>query len=327
MSSCLLAFQDFLAARPLTRVWLFNQKHSYHPKHCASNISILSLVWQDHWVDTMSTFSASESTYQAWSSTAPTYAANVGRTSALSASRLLELSDGLSRITRESTILDVGAGTGAVTFALASNFPSTKILAVDISAAMLNDIAAPRLPNVSTEVLDARNLSQKLEKESFSHVFSTFMLQTITTPSSILQEMRAVLSRGGVIGIGIWGQRNGPFEIWEQAARSLIPGYQLPEPFDDPRAWRTIGELEHALKEVGFQNVSTEEVKMPFEFESADSFVGFWFQAKNPAAVQCMSNFQGDMASAKEAVRKLVKEKYANGREIYTWAVLGIGRK
>ena len=266
------------------------------------------------------------SAYQACSSTAPTYAANVGRTSVLSASRLLELSYGLSRITEESAVLNVGAGTGAVTFAVTSNFPSTKILATDISATVLNNIAAPQLPNVSARVLDARNLSQQLEKGSFSHIFDTFMLQTITTPLAAVQELHAVLSPGDVVGIGICGQRNGPFEIWEQAARSLVPGYQLPTPFDDPKAWRTQEELEHALKEIGF-HVSTEGVKMSFEFESANTFVDSWFQAKNPAAVQCMSNFQSSITSAKEAVRIIVKDEYVNGKEIYTWAVLGVGQK
>ena len=180
---------------------------------------------------------------QPWTTTAPTYSSNVGRTSALSASRLLEFADRLAPITNKSLVLDVGAGTGAVAFALASRFSNTKIIATDISASMLENISAAKFPNVQTRVLDARHLSTEFEKGIFSHVCNTFMLQSITTPLDALREMDAVLAPGGVVGVAIWAKRNGPFEIWEAACKRIEPGYELPAPFEDPRAWRTQGEL------------------------------------------------------------------------------------
>ena len=54
------------------------------------------------------------SSRQLWTTTAITYSSNVGRTSGLSASRLLQLTDSLFPITNDSLLLDVGAGTGAV---------------------------------------------------------------------------------------------------------------------------------------------------------------------------------------------------------------------
>lgn len=66
---------------------------------------------------------------------------------------------------------------------------------------------------------------------------------------------------------------------------------------------------------------------MPFEFESAEAFIDSWFRAKNPASMQCMSNCHGSMEMARETVKKVVREDYANGKEIYIWAVLGIGKK
>lgn len=262
-----------------------------------------------------------------WSTTAPTYSSNVGRTSILSASRLLEHVNQLSPISRESTVLDNGAGTGAVTCAVASRFPGTRIRATDTSASMLTSIDAQQLLNVKTQVLDARYLCQAFESGTFSHVFSTFMLQTITTPLAAVQEMHAVLAPGGVVGIGIWAQRNGPFEIWEQACKSIDPTYNLPPPFDDPKAWRTREELEDALNKVGFSNVSSEDVTMPFSFESTEAFMQFWFGAKNPASVKVMSNWKGDMDEAKKAVARVVREEYRNGKDVKTWAVLGVGRK
>lgn len=192
---------------------------------------------------------------------------------------------------------------------------------------MLENISTATLPNVTTRVLDARSLAEELQPETFTHAFSTFMLQCITTPSAALHGMHAVLAPAGVIGIALWAQRNGPFEIWERACRSLDPSYTLGPPFDDPGAWRTCEELERALKEVGFTGVETEEVAMPFPFEGTEKFVDFWFGAKNPAAEKCMRDWNGDLAETRTAVERVCREEFADGRGIYTWAVLGLGTK
>ena len=268
------------------------------------------------------------SSRQLWTTTAPTYSSNVGRTSALSASRLLQLTDSVSPITNDSLVLDVGAGTGAVALALASGFPNTRIVATDISASMLENISEVNCPNITTRVLDARDLNRELDKGSFSHVFNTFMLQSITTPIDALCEIHDVLAPSGVVGVALWAQRNGPFEIWEAACKRLEPGYELPAPFDDPGAWKTQGELETSLEEVGFIDARTEEVKMPFEFENAEAFAEFWFQAKNPAPVKVMTDWpQERMEEVREMVCNVVREEYADGKGIYTWAVLGVGKK
>ena len=116
------------------------------------------------------------SSRQLWTNTAPTYSSNVGRTSVLSASRLIQLTDSLSPITNDSLVPDFGAGAGAVTLALASRFSKTKIIATEISASMLEKISQANCPNITARVLDARDFSSELDKGSFSHVFNTFML-------------------------------------------------------------------------------------------------------------------------------------------------------
>ncbi|KAK3167187.1 hypothetical protein OEA41_010313 [Lepraria neglecta] len=265
--------------------------------------------------------------YQPWSTTAPTYSSNVGRTSAFAAARLIELVHSKRPIIPDSLILDNGAGTGAVTLALASQFPTTCTIATDISASMLSSISAQQLPNVTTRVLDARTLTQELEKGSFTHVFNTFMLQTITTPLAALKEMYNVISPCGTMGIAIWAQRNGPFEIWERACQSIDPSYQLPAPFDDPEAWRTKEELQTALRQVGLQDVECEEISMPFEFESTKAYMDFWFGAKNPAAVKVMSDWKGSMDKVVKAVERVVRDEYDSGKKIFAWAVLGTGTR
>ncbi|KAI4156345.1 MAG: hypothetical protein L6R39_001130 [Caloplaca ligustica] len=267
------------------------------------------------------------SNHEGWSTTASTYSSNVGRTSALAAARLLELAHHTSPISSTSKILDNGAGTGAVTFAVASEFPSAHTLATDVSAPMLESITAANIPNVTTKILDATSLSRGLQPGTFTHAFNTFVLQTIQTPSSAIREMHTILAPTGVIGIAIWAQRNDPFEIWERACQILDPSYTLPSPFDDPCAWRTCEELEQGLKDAGFTDIKIEEVTMPFPFEGTAEFIDFWFRAKNPAPERCMSNWRGELGKVKTAMEHVCKEAFADGREIYTSAVLGLGRK
>ena len=78
---------------------------------------------------------------------------------------------------------------------------------------------------------------------------------------------------------------------------------------------------------VVFSAVSSEDVTMPFPFESTEAFLRFWSGAKNPAAAKVMSNWHGDIEEAKKAVGRVASEEYGGGREIKTWAVLAMGRK
>ena len=266
--------------------------------------------------------------HEGWTTTATSYSLNVGRTSALAAARLTEMANAASPFTPDSRILDSGAGTGAVTFSIASSNPSAHILATDISAAMLSNISSSKLPNVTTRVSDVLSMSHDLGQASFSHVFNTFVLQTILTPSKGLAEMYAVLlPRGGIVGIAVWGQRLAPYIIWERACQSIDPNYSMPPPYDDPQAWQTRGELETALREQGFAEVDTDEIEMPFPFESAEKFADFWFGSKNPGTEKPIRGWKGDMKEIRMAVEKVCREDFDDGRKVFTSAVLGIGRK
>ena len=55
---------------------------------------------------------------------------------------------------------------------------------------MLENISGKKLPNVQTEVVDARGLVSTLGTGRFTQVFSTFMLQTIETPLEVADMRR-----------------------------------------------------------------------------------------------------------------------------------------
>ncbi len=269
----------------------------------------------------------------AWSGTAPSYSSNVGAASATAATALTALANSLLPITESSSVLDVGAGTGAITQAIASQSPSTRILATDISGDMLQEIDKQQLSNVRTKVIDAMQLSEELEGkqgDEFSHVFSTFMLQTLTTPLDAVKQMLDVLEPGGVIGLALWGERVEVYDIWTKAVRKLEPEYVMPPPFDDESAWRTKEELAASLAAAGFKNVRTEMVRMPFGTKGVEEYIQFWFGTRNPGATKVRDrwvNGGGEVENVKGEMEKVLHEEYEDGNAIYLWGVLGVGRK
>lgn len=67
---------------------------------------------------------------------------------------------------------------------------------------------------------------------------------------------------------------------------------------------------------------------MPFKLKIAEAFAEFWFQAKNPAPVKVMANWpQEMMEDVSEMVCRVVREECADAKGIYTWPVLGGGKK
>ena len=67
-------------------------------------------------------------------------------------------------------ILDDGAGTAALTTTLEFKYPTLRVLAVNISPAMLKTFREELLPNTETLVIDASDLNDLLGTRSFSHV-------------------------------------------------------------------------------------------------------------------------------------------------------------
>ena len=130
---------------------------------------------------------------------APNYANEVGATTSLAARIAIDLATQLLPICSSSYVLDVGAGTGAVTLNVASTLDRPQILATDISPRMLATIRQKTLSCVDTRVTNALEVGRLPEAGSFTHVFSTMMLHELSEPDAAVKAIYDVLSPGGVI--------------------------------------------------------------------------------------------------------------------------------
>jgi len=80
----------------------------------------------------------------------------------------------------------------------------------------------------------------------------------------------------------------------------------------------------------GFEDVSTEMIKVPFEFESAEEYLGYWSDGGNPVPEKMNADWEA-RGGSREALRgeigTVVRDEYEDGKGIHFTAVLGWGRK
>ena len=99
-------------------------------------------------------------------------------------------------------ILDLGCGPGDMTFLMSSHYPSSRIVGVDFTRAMVVKgerarTSKPAGGRLSFAVGDAQSLP--FRSSTFDLVTSAFLLRNLTDLKAAIEEMRRVLKPGGVI--------------------------------------------------------------------------------------------------------------------------------
>jgi ubiquinone/menaquinone biosynthesis C-methylase UbiE len=116
-------------------------------------------------------------------------------------------------LTSSSYILDNACGPGIVSEQVKHLHPNAKIMATDLSPAMIEKvqlrIKSKGWSNMQTDTLDIRSLS-RLPGNTFTHVFTNLGFPVPGDPDSGLgaaREMFRVLQPGGVAIISTWAGR------------------------------------------------------------------------------------------------------------------------
>ena len=114
---------------------------------------------------------------------------------------------------RDSTILDVGAGTGTLSRGAARRWPEAAIVALDPAAEMLALAAAHlRRDGVNGARLEvAPAHAMPLTTGSVDVAISSFALQLVPDRPAALREIRRVLRPGGHLAYVTWLDRGEPF--------------------------------------------------------------------------------------------------------------------
>jgi ubiquinone/menaquinone biosynthesis C-methylase UbiE len=230
-------------------------------------------------------------------SNAEAYDRRTGRFSRLLAGPFLEfvgIRDG-------DRLLDVGCGTGSLTFTAAALTRRSEIFGIDRSASFVayarsqtND------PRLRFEVGDA--LSLPYPDSSFDKCLCLLVIQLIPDVRRALSEMRRVTKPGGTAAASVWDRDNNELHtvFWDSVAEIDPAGKQA----RDERLY-VKDRLSALWTKGGFSNVEEKRLEISPEFKSFDDFWAPFYGGQGSGG----SYFVGLPSDKQQALRARVREK------------------
>jgi SAM-dependent methyltransferase len=205
--------------------------------------------------------------------------------------------------------------------------PQGCVVAADLAHAML-EFARERaseaeLSNVRFAEMEGEHLA--FGSHSFDAATFRWGPMLMDDPVTCLKEVRRVLKPGMRLGVSVWGTpREVPFIALAGAVAEEVGGIAKPPPgAPGPLRMGRAGELEAALAEAGFTDVSCEAVEVRMEFESPAQYVVF----TREVSTTLRGNLEQTSAAIRDAVWKELgvragKFADASGRVVFvnrTW--------
>jgi len=106
-----------------------------------------------------------------------------------------------SRLIRgDEAVLDIGAGTGRFSLAIAKRLTTGRVICLDLSEEMLQHLrqkAEKEGLHDRIQILRGEAAASRLESESVDFVMSNSVFHELSSPGSVLKEMLRVLKPGG----------------------------------------------------------------------------------------------------------------------------------
>jgi ubiquinone/menaquinone biosynthesis C-methylase UbiE len=226
--------------------------------------------------------------------------------------RLAPLLVGFAGISGAVHVLDVGCGTGNLSFCLAQNSEILSVRGLDISPAYIEH-AKRRNSDARLGFEVGNACALPFPDASFDHALSMLTLQFIPQASLAVREMRRVTRPGGTVAAATWDTREGLNAyrmIFDAAAILDRNGTEL-RARAYTRAMSRPGELAHAWRDAGLMDVVQETVTIRMDFAS---FADFWAPAKGKDGP--VAEYIGTLGRETRAkLRDMVKLAYLDGED------------
>lgn len=193
----------------------------------------------------------------------------MGRWSRILAPKLIDfagLADG-------ERVLDVGCGTGSLTFALPKAANVREIAAIDYAPVFVEAAKARNSdPRISFRQADACALP--FENGRFDRAFSLLVLHFVPEAPKAIAEMKRVVRPSGVIAASVWdhlGGMPGMRMVWDTAAMiddeaRAIRGRYMFQPMMQPHG------MKRSFIEQGLADVEETELLIRMDYQSFDDF-------------------------------------------------------
>jgi len=209
------------------------------------------------------------------------------------------------------TILDVGCGTGSLTFALAEHAELKEIQAIDFSATFV-DAARKRNadPRVTIQQADATALP--FADKAFDRAMALLVLHFVPEAAKAVSEMRRVVRPGGVVAAVVWDHLGGmtgmrmmvdTVAALSEAGRQLRNRYVF-QPMMQP------GEMKQTFAAQGLLDVTETQLLIRMEYQNFDDYWAPIAGGEGP-----LGKFVADLElSDRTRVTRAVRDAYEAGR-------------
>lgn len=225
-------------------------------------------------------------------------------------------------------VLDVGCGTGSLTFVLAERPDLEAICGIDFAAPYIDHATRRNCdPRVSFRVGDACALP--FEDASFDRVLSLLMLHFVAQPERAVAEMRRIARPGATVAAAVWDARGGfvTSRLFFDTAAAVDPASAEQRARAYTRPMTRPGELASAWRQAGFAEIEATELAIRMEFASFDDYWGPYAGKDGPVAEYIATLDERAIAKLREAVRLAYVDGEPDGPRSYVaiaWAVKGV---
>ena len=222
-------------------------------------------------------------------------------------------------------VLDVGAGTGSLSFALEATPGVKEVVGVDPSEGLLAYAKKnAKAGRTQFEVGDAQAL--KFKDASFDKTLSLLVLNFVPDHDKAIAEMRRVTRPGGGVSACVWDYNEGMQMLrffWDEAV-ALDPGAEK----RDERHMKLTreGQLGEAWKKAGLANVQEQPLVINQTYSSFNDYWDSFLKGAGPAGAYAVSLPEDRREQLASRLRKRLLGGKSDGPFVLkarAWAVRG----
>lgn len=225
-------------------------------------------------------------------------------------------------------VLDVGCGTGSLTFALAEAADVAQIAAVDLSPVFVDEARRRNTdPRITIQEGDACGLP--FPDDSFDRAFSLLVLHFVPEPAKAVAEMRRVVRPGGTVSAAVWDHFGGLSSMrmmWDTVAATSekargARSHYLWQPMMRP------GEMKACFLDQGLRDVDERSLLVRMEYQSFDDYWDPIAAGEGPLGKFVSTLDDAERTSARTAVRAAYEGGQPDGPRSFAavaWACRGI---
>ena len=170
-------------------------------------------------------------------------------------------------------LLDVGCGTGSLTFALAKKAELSEIAAIDFSPVFV-EAANRRNTDPRIKIQQADACALPFADASFDRALALLVLHFVPEAGKAVSEMRRVVRQGGVVAAAVWdhlGGMPGMRMMIDTVAALSEGGRQLRARYCFQPMMRP-GELKQTFIDQGLLDVTETELSIRMDYQDFDDY-------------------------------------------------------